>query len=165
VYEDGRGFFYEAWNQTRFEAVIGLSPRFVQDNHSRSSRGVIRGLHYQVEPSAQGKLVRVAHGSIFDVAVDIRRSSETFGHWFGTELSGTNLHQLWIPGGFAHGFLSLKDGTDVVYKATSHYSPEHDRTIRWDDPRIGIEWPIEEEPMISDKDSGAPPLIDAEVFD
>jgi dTDP-4-dehydrorhamnose 3,5-epimerase len=164
TYADERGFFLESFNARHFEGLIGLGVPFVQDNHSRSRRGVLRGLHYQVEPHAQGKLVRVVRGEVFDVAVDIRRSSPTFSEWVGVELSETNHKQLWIPPGFAHGFLALTDPADVVYKVTEYYSPEHDRSIRWDDPDVGIEWPLHADPIVSDKDAKAPYLRDAEVF-
>lgn len=164
AHTDERGFFLESFNARRFEGLTGLDPSFVQDNHSRSSRSILRGLHYQLEPRAQGKLVRVVRGEVFDVAVDIRRSSPTFGRWFGTRLSEENLEQLWIPPGFAHGFIALTDPADVIYKATEYYSPEHDRSIRWDDPEIGIDWPLPGDPIVSDKDANAPYLRDAEVF-
>jgi dTDP-4-dehydrorhamnose 3,5-epimerase len=163
VFEDQRGFFSESWNRERFAAGVGQDIDFVQDNHSRSARGVLRGLHYQLPPRPQGKLVRVLVGSIWDVAVDIRRSSESFGAWVGMELSAANHRQLWIPPGFAHGFLALTEA-DVIYKVTEYYSREHDRSLRWDDPDIGIEWPLDEKPILSDKDAGAPSLRDAEVF-
>jgi dTDP-4-dehydrorhamnose 3,5-epimerase len=163
VFEDQRGFFSESWNRERFAAGVGEDIDFVQDNHSRSARGVLRGLHYQLPPRPQGKLVRVLVGSIWDVAVDIRRSSESFGAWVGMELSAANHRQLWIPPGFAHGFLALTEA-DVIYKVTEYYSREHDRSLRWDDPDIGIEWPLDEKPILSDKDAGAPLLRDAELF-
>jgi dTDP-4-dehydrorhamnose 3,5-epimerase len=163
VFEDQRGFFSESWNRERFAAGVGEDIDFVQDNHSRSARGVLRGLHYQLPPRPQGKLVRVLVGSIWDVAVDIRRSSESFGAWVGMELSAANHRQLWIPPGFAHGFLALTEA-DVIYKVTEYYSREHDRSLRWDDPDIGIEWPLDEKPILSDKDADAPLLRDAEVF-
>jgi len=162
--EDGRGFFYESWTAQAFAEAISPETEFVQDNHSGSRRGVIRGLHYQLPERPQGKLVRVVIGSVFDVAVDIRRSSPTFARWVGAELSAANRHQLWVPPGFAHGFLALTDPADMIYKVTDYFSPEHDRSIRWDDPDIGIEWPLEGEPLLSDKDANAPYLRDAEVF-
>ena len=164
THADERGLFYEAFNAERFESQVEAGIRFVQDNHSRSSRLVLRGLHYQVEPRGQGKLVRVVRGEVFDVAVDIRRSSPTFMVWFGVELSESNHKQLWVPPGFAHGFLALTEPADVVYKVTEYYSPEHDRSIRWDDPDVGIEWPLDGQPILSDKDANAPYLRDAEVF-
>jgi dTDP-4-dehydrorhamnose 3,5-epimerase len=161
---DTRGIFFESFRLDRFRAIVSSQVDFVQDNHSHSIRNVLRGLHYQLDPKAQGKLVRVVRGSVFDVAVDIRRSSETFGEWFGVELSEDNFKQLWVPPGFAHGFLALTDPADLLYKVTDYYSPEHDRSIRWDDPDIGIEWPIDGEPVLSDKDASAPYLAEAEVF-
>ena len=164
VFEDDRGHFLEAFNQDNFAEQVGVDTNFVQDNQSRSYQGVLRGLHYQIDPAAQGKLVRVVRGAVYDVAVDIRRSSPTFAEWIGVELSEDNLKQLWIPPGFAHGFLALTDPADLLYKVTDYYSPEHDRSIRWDDPDIGIEWPLDVEPILSDKDANAPYLRDAEVF-
>ena len=164
VFADQRGFFSEIWKRTTFADGVGEDVDFVQDNHSRSARDVLRGLHYQLEPRPQGKLVRVVAGSVWDVAVDIRRSSPTFSEWVGLELSAANHKQLWIPPGFAHGFIALSDPSDVIYKVTDYYSPEHDRAIRWDDPDIGIEWPVEGVPLLSDKDANAPYLRDAEVF-
>jgi len=166
VFRDDRGFFFESFNQGQFEAVTNESVRFVQDNHSRSSKGVLRGLHYQLPPAAQGKLVRVSRGAVFDVAVDIRRSSDNFGEWVGYELSAGNFRQLWIPPGFAHGFLALTDDADVLYKTTDYYAPELDRSLRWDDPDIGISWPLDDmTPIVSPKDQAAPSLSDAEVFE
>lgn len=164
VFADGRGHFFEAFNQQALEERIGAPWGFVQDNQSRSVKGVLRGLHYQLDPMAQGKLVRVVKGAVFDVAVDVRRSSPSFGEWFGVELSDENFKQLWVPPGYAHGFLALTDPADLLYKVTNYYSPEHDRAIRWDDPDIGIEWPLDGEPLLSDKDATAPYLRDAEVF-
>jgi dTDP-4-dehydrorhamnose 3,5-epimerase len=164
TYEDDRGHFFEAFNQDEFRSRVGGGPTFVQDNHSRSRKRVHRGLHYQLEPKAQGKLVRVTRGAVFDVAVDIRKSSQSFGNWFGVELSEDNFKQLWIPPGFAHGFLALTDPADLLYKVTDYYSPEHDRSIRWDDPDIGIEWPIDGKPILSEKDASAPYLAEADVF-
>ena len=154
VFGDERGFFFESFNRQRFEEVTGLSGiDFVQDNHSRSRRGVLRGLHFQVAPRAQGKLVRVSQGEVFDVAVDIRPDSPRFGQWVGEVLSGSNHRQLWIPPGFAHGFLVLSETADFLYKTTDYYSPEHERCIRWDDPQLAIPWPIEGmTPELSDKD-------------
>ena len=163
VIGDARGFFLESWNQQEF-AKGGLAVDFVQDNHSRSARGVLRGLHYQLE-NPQGKLVRVTHGAVFDVAVDIRRSSANFGQWVGVELSADNHRMLWIPPGFAHGFLVLSDSADFLYKCTSLYLPASDRGIRWDDPAIGIDWPdTGVAPQLSGKDAVAPHLADAEIF-
>lgn len=163
VFGDARGFFLESWNAEVFRAA-GLDLRFVQDNHSRSARGVLRGLHYQ-QPEPQGKLVRVTAGRAFDVAVDIRRSSPTFGQWAGVELSAANKRMFWVPPGFAHGFLSLEDGTDFLYKCTAFYRPAYDHSIRWDDPAIGIDWPLDGiEPQLSAKDLAAKSLADAEVF-
>jgi dTDP-4-dehydrorhamnose 3,5-epimerase len=164
VFQDHRGYFFESWNSEVFRDLTTDSVEFVQDNHSGSSRHVLRGLHYQVPPVPQGKLVRVTEGVVFDVAVDIRKNSTTFGRWFGTELTGENRRQLWIPPGFAHGFLVLSDWAEVLYKASGFYSAEHDRSIRWDDPEIGIEWPIDGEPTLSEKDRSAPLLADAELF-
>ncbi|GAP63595.1 MAG: dTDP-4-dehydrorhamnose 3,5-epimerase [Ardenticatenia bacterium] len=164
VFEDERGFFYEAYNARTFEAVTGIVRTFVQDNHSRSVRNVLRGLHYQIK-HPQGKLVRCTVGRIFDVAVDIRRSSPTFGKWVGVELSADNKRQLWIPEGFAHGFVVLSDVAEVQYKTTDYYAPEWDRTIRWDDPDLAIEWPLEGEPILSPKDRAGKWLREADLFD
>ena len=158
-----RGFFFESFNHRQFEDAIGRSVQFVQDNHSRSVKGVLRGLHYQLH-RAQGKLVRVVHGEVFDVAVDIRRSSPTFGKWVGSYLSAENKHQLWVPEGFAHGFVALSESAEFLYKTTDYYAPEHERCIRWDDPLIGIDWPIVGEPALSGKDRQGKRLADAEVF-
>ena len=163
VFGDDRGFFFESFNHRQFEDAIGRSVQFVQDNHSRSVKGVLRGLHYQLH-RAQGKLVRVVHGEVFDVAVDIRRSSPTFGKWVGSYLSAENKHQLWVPEGFAHGFVVLSDSAEFLYKTTDYYAPEHERCIRWDDPLIGIDWPIVGEPALSGKDRQGKRLADAEVF-
>lgn len=162
VFGDERGFFLESWNARTFEQA-GLPMQFVQDNHSRSARGTMRGLHYQIH-KPQGKLVRVTAGAVFDVAVDLRRSSPYFGRWTGMELSAENKRMLWIPPGFGHGFLALRDGTDFLYKCTELYAPEWDRSIRWNDPAIGIDWPLDGEPLLSAKDRDAPMLKDAEVF-
>lgn len=165
VFGDDRGFFFESWNERTLEDGAGLRQPFVQDNHSGSVHGVLRGLHYQ-RYRPQGKLVRCVAGSIFDVAVDIRRSSPTFGKWVGVELSAANRLQLWMPGGFAHGLLVTSDFAEVLYKATDYYDPDDDRSIRWDDPRIGIEWPLEgATPILSAKDRDAPTLDSADVFD
>jgi dTDP-4-dehydrorhamnose 3,5-epimerase len=166
VFGDDRGFFFESFNQRAFDEAVGGGRGFVQDNHSRSASGVLRGLHYQLPPHPQGKLVRVAAGAVFDVAVDVRRSSPTFLRWFGIELSAENKRQLWVPPGFAHGFLALEDATEVLYKTTDYYAPETEGSIRWDDPDIGIYWPLDgEDPSLSDKDARAPSLGDAVVFD
>jgi dTDP-4-dehydrorhamnose 3,5-epimerase len=157
-FSDERGFFSEVWSNAGF-AEVGIGTGFVQDNVSLSRRkGVVRGLHFQMPPVAQAKLVRVARGAIFDVGVDIRRSSPTFGKWAGVVLSAEEWNQLYVPEGFAHGFVTLEDDTEVSYKASAPYSPEHDRAIRFDDPAIGIEWPIEGEPILSAKDAAAPLL-------
>lgn len=162
VFGDARGFFLESWNRQTF-AQLGLEPDFVQDNHSRSARGVLRGLHYQLK-QPQGKLVRVVSGAVFDVAVDLRRSSPHFGHWVGYELSAENRRMMWIPPGFAHGFLVLSDSADFLYKTTTYYAPEWDRGVRWDDPQIGVAWPLEGTPVLSAKDQVQPLLGDAEVY-
>ena len=162
VFGDDRGFFLESWNAKTF-ADAGLDVDFVQDNHSRSAKGVLRGLHYQLA-NPQGKLVRVTAGAVFDVAVDIRRSSPHFGKWVGYELSDANKRMLWVPPGFAHGFLVLSDSADFLYKCTTLYDAPNDRGIRWDDPAIGIDWPIDTAPQLSAKDAAAPLLADAEVF-
>ena len=163
VFGDERGFFLESWNARSF-AATGLDLSFVQDNHSRSAKGVLRGLHYQVE-DPQGKLVRTTSGRVYDVAVDIRRSSPHFGRWVGYELSDTNHRMLYIPPGFAHGFLVLSETADFVYKCTSFYAPAHDRGIRWSDPAIGIDWPLTgKPPLLSHKDAAAPLLAEAETL-
>jgi dTDP-4-dehydrorhamnose 3,5-epimerase len=165
VFGDERGFFMEAWNERALNNALMSPVSFVQDNHSRSVQGVLRGLHYQLDP-AQGKLVRVAVGAVFDVAVDIRRSSPRFGQWVGAELSAANKHQLWIPPGFAHGFLVLSESADVLYKATRYYDPPSDRSILWNDPDIGIDWPLDGvEPLLSDKDRTAMRLAQADLYD
>jgi dTDP-4-dehydrorhamnose 3,5-epimerase len=163
VFEDTRGFFLESWNARKFCDAVGPHISFVQDNHSRSRRGVLRGLHYQIK-RPQGKLVRVVAGRVFDAAVDLRKSSPTFGRWTGAELSADNHRQLWIPAGFAHGFLVLSDSADFLYKTTDYYAPEHERTVAWNDPAIGIDWPTDVEPALSAKDSAGVPLRVAEVF-
>ena len=170
VFGDERGWFMESFNQQRFESVFeGLNlpvPNFVQDNHSKSSRGVLRGLHYQLPPKAQGKLVRVVQGKVWDVAVDIRKGSPTFGQWVGEELSADNHKQLWIPPGFAHGFITLSDTAEFLYKTTDYYSPEHERAIRWDDPQLAIAWPLyTTDIQISAKDQQAVAFSQAEVFE
>lgn len=162
VFGDARGFFLESWNRQTF-AELGLNLDFVQDNHSRSAKGVLRGLHYQLnEP--QGKLVRVVSGAVFDVAVDVRKSSPHFGRWAGYELSADNQRMLWIPPGFAHGFLVLSDSADFLYKTTAYYAPQWDRGIRWDDPDIGVQWPLHDAPALSAKDAVQPWLKDAQVY-
>lgn len=152
VFGDERGFFFESFNQRAFDEAAGAHVDFVQDNHSKSSRNVLRGLHYQLPPKAQGKLVRVVQGEVFDVAVDLRKNSKTFGQWVGETLSAENKKQLWIPAGFAHGFLTLSETAEFLYKTTDYYSPEHERCIRWDDPGLAIQWPLLHSPTISDKD-------------
>ena len=166
LFADERGHFFERFNVRGFSERTGVDVEFVQDNQSRSARHVLRGLHYQIPPSAQGKLVSCLHGEVFDVAVDIRKSSTTFGHWYGTILSAENRLQLWVPVGFAHGFLALTDGAELLYKTTDYYDPSTERAITWNDPAIGIDWPIgDREPLVSPKDAVAPPLAEAEVFD
>lgn len=162
VFGDARGFFLESWNRQTF-SELGLDLDFVQDNHSRSTKGVLRGLHYQLnEP--QGKLVRVVNGAVFDVAVDLRKSSPHFGQWVGYELSAENQRMMWIPPGFGHGFLVLSDTADFLYKTTAYYAPQWDRGVRWDDPAIGVEWPLEAPPTLSAKDQVQPMLRDAEGY-
>ena len=163
VFGDARGFFFESFNQKAFAAATGMDLPFVQDNHSRSARGVLRGLHYQVK-QPQGKLVRVVRGSVFDVAVDIRKSSPTFGKWVGCELSEENQRQLWVPPGFAHGFLVLSDSADFLYKTTDYYAPEHERCVAWDDPTLAIQWPQGPAPAVSAKDAAGTSFLDAELY-
>jgi dTDP-4-dehydrorhamnose 3,5-epimerase len=165
VFRDERGFFLECWNRLAFVEATGVEPVFVQDNLSGSKLGVLRGLHYQLPPHPQGKLVRAAVGSVFDVAVDIRRSSSTFGQWFGIELSSMNQRELWIPSGLAHGFVATSDWAEVHYKTTDHYARSCERVLRWDDPDLGIEWPLDVAPLLSEKDAGAIRLREAEVFE
>ena len=166
VFGDERGFFLESYNQKAFDDALGRELRFVQDNHSRSAKGVLRGLHYQLPPHAQGKLVRVTQGSVFDVAVDMRRGSPTFGRWVGVELSGQNHRQLWLPPGMAHGFLVTSDSADFLYKTTAYYAPQAECSVRWDDPAIGIDWPLPGgAPTLSAKDAAAPFLAEAPTFD
>ncbi|MGG6894971.1 dTDP-4-dehydrorhamnose 3,5-epimerase [Rhizobium sp. BR 315] len=165
VFADDRGFFFESFSKMKFEAAIGRSADFVQDNHSRSGRGVLRGLHYQLPPHAQAKLVRVIIGEVYDVAVDIRKSSSTFGQWVGALLSAENKRQLWIPEGFAHGFLTLSDHAEFVYKTTNYYARESDRGICWNDPQIAIDWKLHDQPILSSKDQFQPCLTDAECFE
>ncbi len=162
VFGDARGFFYESFNEKAFREATGTDVRFVQDNHSRSARGVLRGLHYQVK-QPQGKLVRVVQGAVFDVAVDVRQSSPTFGQWVGEELSEANQRQLWIPPGFAHGFLVLSESADFLYKTTDYYAPEHEKCIAWNDGTLAIDWPLTGPPQLSAKDSAGVPWKDAVV--
>ena len=165
VFGDARGFFLESFNQKAFDAAVGSEVHFVQDNHSRSAKGVLRGLHYQLPPHAQGKLVRVVRGSVFDVAVDVRRSSPSFGQWVGVGLSEANHRQLWLPPGFAHGFIVTSDSADFLYKTTGFYEPHAERSVRWDDPRLAIAWPEAAlPPTLSGKDAAAPLLDQAETF-
>ena len=167
VFGDARGFFMESYNRRAFREATGLDIDFVQDNHSRSRKGVLRGLHYQIQ-QPQGKLVRVTSGAVFDVAVDIRRGSPTFGRWVGVELSADNHRQLWVPPGMAHGFVVLSESADFLYKTTDYYAPQFERSIAWNDPTIGIDWPLAAhgitEPLLSDKDRAGLPLAQAEVF-
>ncbi|MBB1598201.1 dTDP-4-dehydrorhamnose 3,5-epimerase [Achromobacter sp. UMC46] len=164
VYGDARGFFFESFNKKVFEEATGIRRDFVQDNHSRSSKGVLRGLHYQIQ-QAQGKLVRVSEGAVFDVAVDMRQSSRTFGQWVGTILSAENKRQMWVPEGFAHGFLVLSDHAEFLYKTTDYYAPKHERCVSWNDPSIGIDWPLQgDTPVMSEKDLKGTSLAESEVF-
>lgn len=163
VFEDERGFFYESFNQRAFNEAVGREVTFMQDNHSRSARGVLRGLHYQLPPRAQGKLVRVVRGAALDVAVDVRRDSPTFGKWVSTELSEDNRSQLWIPPGFAHGFLALREGTEVLYKATHFYAPHLERGIAWNDAGLGIRWNLAGDPHLAARDAAWPALAGAEL--
>ncbi len=166
VFGDERGFFMESFNERAFVEAVGRHVTFVQDNHSRSARGVLRGLHYQLTPSAQGKLVRVVSGAVFDVAVDMRRSSPTFGSWVGAELSATNHRQLWIPTGFAHGFMVLSETADFLYKTTDYYAPAAEASVRWNDPRLAIAWPdVGMAPVLSGKDAQAADFVNAATFD
>lgn len=158
VFGDSRGFFLESFNQDTFRKATGLDMNFVQDNHSRSRKGVLRGLHYQLPPHAQGKLVRVVSGSVFDVAVDIRRDSPTYGRWVGVSLTAENHRQLWIPPGLAHGFLVTSESADFLYKTTAYYAPSHERSITWNDPAIGVAWPLEGQPELSAKDAAGTPM-------
>jgi dTDP-4-dehydrorhamnose 3,5-epimerase len=163
VFGDERGFFYESFNADAFAEATGLQRDFVQDNHSRSARGVLRGLHYQVQ-QAQGKLVRVTQGEVLDIAVDIRRSSVTFGQWVGVRLSAENKRQLWVPEGFAHGFVVLTEYAEFLYKTTDYYAPAHERCIRWNDPALAIDWQFDGVPQLSAKDMAGLPLSEAELF-
>ncbi|HEX7270530.1 MAG TPA: dTDP-4-dehydrorhamnose 3,5-epimerase [Casimicrobiaceae bacterium] len=162
VFGDQRGFFFESWNRRAFSEA-GVEAEFVQDNHSRSGHNVLRGLHYQIE-HAQGKLVRVCAGAVFDVAVDIRRSSPTFGRWVGMELSVENRRMLWIPPGFAHGFLVVSDSAEFLYKTTDYWYPEHERTLLWNEPALAIEWPLDGPPTVAAKDAAGRPLASADLY-
>jgi dTDP-4-dehydrorhamnose 3,5-epimerase len=163
VFGDARGFFFESFNAREFAEHVDPGVEFVQDNHSRSSKGVLRGLHYQIQ-HAQGKLVRVVEGAVFDVAVDLRRSSPTFGKWVGFVLSGENHRQTWIPPGFAHGFVVLSETAQFLYKTTDYWYPQHERCVIWNDPQVGIEWPIEEQPTLAPKDAMGKRFAEAETF-
>jgi dTDP-4-dehydrorhamnose 3,5-epimerase len=163
VFGDSRGFFFESFNARHFEELTGVRMGFVQDNHSRSAKGVLRGLHYQIR-QPQGKLVRVVAGEVFDVAVDLRRSSPTFGKWYGHRLSAENKLQLWIPAGFGHGFVVLSDFADFLYKTTDYWAPEHERCIAWNDPDLAIDWPVDDVPQVSAKDALGAAFANAEVF-
>jgi dTDP-4-dehydrorhamnose 3,5-epimerase len=163
VFGDERGFFFESFNERKFRDLTGVTLPFVQDNHSKSAKGVLRGLHYQLQ-QAQGKLVRVAAGSVYDVAVDLRRSSPHFGKWVGVELSADNKRQLWVPPGFGHGFVVTSDSAEFLYKTTDYYAPEFERSILWNDPALGIGWPIDGEPALSAKDKAGKLLAAADVF-
>lgn len=164
VFGDERGFFFESFNQHKFEEAVGRAVSFVQDNHSRSVKGVLRGLHYQIR-QPQGKLVRVVHGEVFDVAVDLRKSSPTFGQWVGETLSAENKKQLWIPEGFAHGFLVLSESAEFLYKTTDYWAPEHERSLAWNDPEVAIQWPLDGNPVISAKDQQGTSWADIECFE
>jgi len=163
VFGDQRGFFLESYNRRKFAEMTGFDGDFVQDNHSKSSKSVLRGLHYQVQ-QAQGKLVRVVRGEVFDVVVDVRRASPNFGRWSGVTLSEDNKRMVWIPPGFAHGFFVTSETCEFLYKTTDYWAPQHERSIRWDDPALKIEWPLDGSPILSDKDRNAPLLADAEVY-
>ncbi|RYF08662.1 MAG: dTDP-4-dehydrorhamnose 3,5-epimerase [Comamonadaceae bacterium] len=163
VFGDARGFFLESFNQRAFNEATGTDHAFVQDNHSRSGKGVLRGLHYQIQ-RPQGKLVRVVRGAVFDVAVDLRRASATFGQWVGAELTEDNQHQLWVPPGFAHGFVVLSDSADFLYKTTDYYAPQYERCIAWNDPDLAIDWRLDGEPSLSAKDAQGVALAAAEIF-
>ena len=164
VFGDERGFFFESFNQQKFLEAANLDIHFVQDNHSKSGKNVLRGLHYQIE-NAQGKLVRVTQGEVFDVAVDMRASSPTFGQWEGTKLSAENKRQMWVPPGFAHGFLVLSDSAEFLYKTTDFYTPQHECCLKWDDATVGIGWPLQDKPILSGKDQQGLSLQDAKKFD
>jgi dTDP-4-dehydrorhamnose 3,5-epimerase len=163
VFGDDRGFFYESFNERRFKELTGITENFVQDNHSKSARNVLRGLHYQIQ-QPQGKLARVVSGEVFDVAVDLRKSSPTFGRWVGVTLSAANKRQMWVPPGFAHGFVVISDSAEFLYKTTDYWAPEFERTILWSDPEIGIDWPLESAPILSGKDQIGNTLASAELF-
>jgi len=163
VHGDARGFFYESWNERAFDEAVGRAVRFVQDNHSASAKNVLRGLHYQVA-STQGKLVRCVAGEVFDAVVDLRRSSPTFGRWAGEVLSAENRRMLWVPEGFAHGFVVLSDWAEFLYKTTDYYAPQHERTLLWNDPAVGIRWPLAGEPLLKPADLAGKPLAQAETF-
>lgn len=164
VFGDGRGFFMETFNERVFRELTGVTLDFVQDNHSRSARNVLRGLHYQIQ-QPQGKLVRVVSGSVFDVAVDMRRSSPTYGRWFGAELTAQNKRQMWVPPGFAHGFVVTSDTADFLYKTTDYWAPEFERSLAWNDPTVGVAWPMEGEPLLSAKDKSGAAFGVAEVYE
>ena len=164
VFGDERGFFYESYNERAFRAATGLDVHFVQDNHSRSVKGALRGLHYQLPPAAQGKLVRCVAGEVFDVAVDLRRESPTLGRWFGVKISAENKREVWIPEGFAHGFLVLSEFAEFLYKTTNYYAPLFERAVVWNDPDLAIDWPLLGSPLLSGKDAAAPRLAEAELF-
>jgi len=163
VFGDERGFFYESFNERRFREITGVTKSFVQDNHSKSAKNVLRGLHYKIR-QPQGKLVRVVAGEVFDVAVDIRQGSPTFSHWIGVTLSAANKREMWVPEGFAHGFVVLSESAEFLYKTTDYWAPEHERSILWNDPAIAVDWPIDGPPLLSGKDQSAKLLADAEVF-
>lgn len=163
VFGDERGFFYESYNQRRFTELTGIRRTFVQDNHAKSSKGVLRGMHYQIQQT-QGKLVRCTAGAVFDVSVDLRKSSPSFGQWVGVELSAANKRHVWIPEGFAHGYLVTSDSAEFLYKTTDYWVPEHERCILWNDPQIGIDWPLDSEPLLSGKDKLGTLLANAELF-
>ena len=163
VFGDARGAFFESWNARSFSELVGREVSFVQDNHSSSVRNVLRGLHYQIR-QPQGKLVRVIAGEVFDVAVDLRRSSPTFGRWVGERLSAANRRMMWVPEGFAHGFVVLSERAEFLYKTTDYYAPGHERTLLWNDPKVGIEWPFEGDPVLKEKDARGAPLATAETF-
>ncbi len=164
VFGDARGFFFESFNARDFAQATGVDAQFVQDNHSKSAKGVLRGLHYQIQ-HAQGKLVRVVQGRVFDVVVDVRKSSPTFGRWVGVELSAENCRQMWVPPGLAHGFVVLSESAEFLYKTTDYWYPEHERSLLWNDPAIGIEWPIDGEPLLAAKDQAGKLLAQADLFD
>ena len=164
VFGDARGFFYESFNGRDFAQATGLDVSFVQDNHSKSGKGVLRGLHYQIQ-HAQGKLVRVVQGEVFDVAVDLRKSSATFGQWVGVHLSADNHRQLWVPLGFAHGFVVLSESAEFLYKTTDYWYPEHERSLLWNDPAVGIDWPVDGQPLLAAKDAAGKLLAEAQCFE